>query len=792
MAPPGTSAAAHAREGAPLALPVLLADRQGVAFVATARGAESLRVPRRYWGTEVGVVPIPASDEEIRATDLGAPLDAGSWPSVVPRPDLLAPALSRLVSGEHVELSLQPGRDGLKATLITTHGEEQPFPIAPKDSLGFLAAVFHYVPTGVVRTGQGKPARVLLSVRPAVRRHEYRLRLAAVVASPPPATLPDMGLSPSLLELLLEGLERPAGLLLVSGGPSSGRSTMLELLASTLAARGHKGGRIGATRAGAKPDLTWLADALSDWPFPESLHAAAPDFVLIDRLEGPPDLVMAARLAASGSLVLAGAPASEPEALARTVARDLEGGSGPTVPLAILAQARVRTVCRQCITWRTIPTAQAERLGFQRRDLEEMEKKGGLIVPNGKGCHDCAGTGAAGLTGVFEYLGPEAGPGSLPRMREDGWRKVWQGIACHEDVAALPGAHRPMRTLREIIVHAGLGPGALEGSDADAARPGAAAQESRARGPAARHAAESAPAGAARVGSNIETVARLFTRARSGRPAEPEALADLAREIAARAATDEPLDRLLPRGSGFHLGRHSVNSALIACRLARFLGLEADLPGLARLALLHDAGLLLAGVDPQAELPGVPSEEPLDPQGSRLAPAPVLELLGVEGAAMEETIRQVQSLLASESASSSSAARPDTRVQAVALASLVDLQYHAPDGDRPADLHDVTSVVMERHGRRFSPALFRALLRALPIFPIGTLVELSSGDLARVVSLNEDNHFRPRVEIVTGGETLSERRVVDLARAPFLHIRHRVSGATVDAVGGAVRADARR
>src|SRR5947209_4373770 len=149
MAPPGTSAAAHAREGAPIALPVLLADRQGVAFVATALGVESLRVPRRYWGMEIGLVPIPASDEEIRASDVAPPSDAGTWPSVVPRPDLLAPALSRLLSREHIELSVQPSHDGLRATLLTPHGEEQPFPIAPKDAPGFLTAVLHYSPCGV-------------------------------------------------------------------------------------------------------------------------------------------------------------------------------------------------------------------------------------------------------------------------------------------------------------------------------------------------------------------------------------------------------------------------------------------------------------------------------------------------------------------------------------------------------------------------------------------------------------------------------------------------------------------
>src|SRR5437867_5267336 len=177
----------------PLPLPVLLADRQEVAFVATPRGIESLRIPPRYWGAQVGVVAIPVSDEEVRGAELQPSSDAGAWPRVVTRPDLLAPALSRLLAGEHTELSLQPGRNGLKATLLTPADEEQPFPVAPKDALGFLAAVFQHAPRGVVKTAGGRARRVLLSVRPAARPHEYRVRIIGVVEAPPPATLADIG-----------------------------------------------------------------------------------------------------------------------------------------------------------------------------------------------------------------------------------------------------------------------------------------------------------------------------------------------------------------------------------------------------------------------------------------------------------------------------------------------------------------------------------------------------------------------------------------------------------------------
>src|SRR6266850_2513137 len=467
---------AVAADGAPdrgpvkgsLPLPVLLADRQEVAFVATPRGIESLRIPRRYWGTQVGVVAIPVSDDEVRAAELQPSSDAGAWPRVVTRPDLLAPALSRLTGGEHAELSLQPARDGLKVTLLPSDGEEQPFPVAPKDALGFLAAVFQHAPRGVVKTAGGRARRVLLSVRPAARPHEYRVRISGVVETAQPATLNDIGLSPAVLELLLESLERRAGILLVSGGPATGRTTTLDLLALTLSSRDRAGGRIGPRARAARPELPWLAEALSDWPFPESLMAAAPDFILVEHLEGTSDLLLAARLASSGCLVLAGAPAADPEALATSVDRELAAGSAPAVPVSILGQTIVRTPCRGCLGWTSVPAAQLRRLGFHRRDVEEMDRRGGLAVARGAGCADCSRTGAAGLTGLQEFIDPGQAAPSLPRLREEGWRKVAQGLACVDDVMTLSGAQRPMRTLREITLHAGLSPAAAEGPGGDA------------------------------------------------------------------------------------------------------------------------------------------------------------------------------------------------------------------------------------------------------------------------------------------------------------------------------------
>jgi hypothetical protein len=775
VAAPARRSDSSSGEARPVVGHLLLADRERVSFLAVSSHRDVVQAPRSYWGAEVGLVYIPAAEEEIRAAEVSPPRHSGPWLRVVPRPDLLAPALSRLISGEHVEMSLQPSLDGLKSSLLTVHGEEQPFPIAPKDALGFLAAVFGFAPLGIVKTGMNRPSRIALSVRPASRHQDYRIRLAGAASSPPPHDLSDSGLSPALLDSILERLECRAGLFLVAGGPCSGRSTTLDLLAASLIARGRCGGRFGEPQGGSLAKLDWLSPALADWPFPGSLHGAAPDFIVLDRLDRSVDLVLAARLAATGIMVLAGAPAAEADALVRMVGREIEGGSGPMVPVAVLSQSLVRTVCRQCRTWKTLPLAQAEKNGFHRRDLEELVRKGGLVLPGGKGCVECAGTGHDGLTAVFEYVAPEAPPGSLPTLREDGWRKVIQGIASHEDVQILPGAHRPMRVVREIFARSGVAAAEPRGS---------------ASSPLALHLeGQQAPAGSvgrlptAPALEVVQALMAFMQKVGSGHEPKPGDLGGLARAVVQRADSEGALQEILVRDQGLEPTCGAVNAALLAVRLAAQIAQQIDLVEIAELALLRGIRSLTLGEGAPGE-PDGPAHAGRAGRGgaSRMDPRLLVARLGAERKGLTDLARHVDEMLSHETRATEDDRNRDVRAQAVALASLVESHIQHAEGSGRADLPEVTSLVMEQYGRRFAPALFRALLRALPIFPIASLVELSSGDLARVVSLNEDNHFRPRVEIVrTTGESLSEPRIVDLSRAPFLHIRHRVPGAEAGA-----------
>ena len=739
--------------GGDAAIPVILAERQGLLFVAAPEGPTPLAPPERYRAEGTQVVPLFASPEEAAAAEIQPAAEPGGWRRIAPRADLLAPALARLLAGEHQEMTLHPGRDGLKATLQSGRGERRPYPIAARDALALLAAVLQAAPRGVVSVGGGAmKSRLLLAVSPGARPMDYRARLAGVTAAAPPAGLADAGMPPALLDAIADSEDRPGGLWLLSGDSGSGRSTTLDLLARGFVERGLRGGRIAPQPGDAAASgIAWLAPALRDWPFPAALREAAPDFVLVDRFDVSRDLGVAARLAALGTRVVATVGSYGTAALVGRIVDRLRALAAPNVPVLVVAQALVRTVCPACLEWHVLPEAASLRFGWHARDLAEFARQDGLTVPRGRGCRACGGTGCAGLTGVFAAAEADHARRHAT-LREEGWRKVFDAAAWYEDVAALPGPTGTLAPLREIAALAG------------AVSSSAARRESRIPAPemsagaavtGAAGGAGAPPPGSAEIDS--QELTRLVRDAARGAAPPGERLAALATTLAGRAAHGR-LAGLLAKGDASSSPElHAVNTALIAVRLVTALGQGEDAPATALLALVHDAGLFGDAAAADA--------------------AALTRTLGIEDRETARRIGEVRLMLASGPAPGADRTPADLRSQAVALAALIH-RAHREGQSKGLDLHDITSHMMVEHGRSFSPLLFRALLRAIPVFPIGCLVELSSGDLARVVSQNDENHFRPRVEITAprgGAPVAGEARVVDLARAPFLHIRHRVA-----------------
>ncbi|MCA9095474.1 MAG: HD domain-containing protein, partial [Planctomycetaceae bacterium] len=75
-------------------------------------------------------------------------------------------------------------------------------------------------------------------------------------------------------------------------------------------------------------------------------------------------------------------------------------------------------------------------------------------------------------------------------------------------------------------------------------------------------------------------------------------------------------------------------------------------------------------------------------------------------------------------------------------------------------------MLQETRKGRFDQASMRALLSVVSLFPIGSLVELSDGRIARVIRANRDDYVRPIVEILLTATSTTPVEIVDLKDSP--------------------------
>lgn len=91
-------------------------------------------------------------------------------------------------------------------------------------------------------------------------------------------------------------------------------------------------------------------------------------------------------------------------------------------------------------------------------------------------------------------------------------------------------------------------------------------------------------------------------------------------------------------------------------------------------------------------------------------------------------------------------------------------------------LYKAVSLIIKDTSKHFDPKVSRELVSALGLYPPGTIVELSDGNIAVVIACNEGDLFRPTVKLmgsweeVVSGDT-SDEMVVNLRNTPCLYIK---------------------
>lgn len=273
-------------------------------------------------------------------------------------------------------------------------------------------------------------------------------------------SLADLGMPAEILGDWRQLIDRPHGILLVTGPTGSGKSTTLYASLNTIVSdkikvitvedpvEYHVAG-VNQIQVNHKVGLTFAAGL-------RSILRHDPDVVMIGEIRDKETAETAIQASLTGHLVFSTLHTNDASGAAT---RLLDMGVEPFLVSSsvegVLAQRLVRRLCASCgvIVNLDVPLAHDANEAIRRAHAgplhEELASRGGgRQVPVAVGCRACRGTGYRGRVGVYELL----------RLTED-TRQLIMDRASAPKIAAQAIAQTKLRTLREdgfTKVRAGL------------------------------------------------------------------------------------------------------------------------------------------------------------------------------------------------------------------------------------------------------------------------------------------------------------------------------------------------
>lgn len=247
-------------------------------------------------------------------------------------------------------------------------------------------------------------------------------------------------------------IQRPHGIILVTGPTGSGKTTTLYCALEKINSPDKKIITVedpveyqlkGINQIQVKPAIgLTFANAL------RSIVRQDPDVILIGEIRDAETAEIAIHSALTGHLVLTTLHTNDaPSAITRLIDMGTEDYLLSSTVIGILAQRLVRVACPYCQEPYSPSPAVLKEMKLTTADLS------GLKISQVKGCEKCSHTGYWGRQGIFEFLKiteeiqklilgkkdsniirEAARKNGLRTLREDGWLKVKQGITTIPEV----------------------------------------------------------------------------------------------------------------------------------------------------------------------------------------------------------------------------------------------------------------------------------------------------------------------------------------------------------------------
>ncbi|HEX9798742.1 MAG TPA: ATPase, T2SS/T4P/T4SS family [Thermoanaerobaculia bacterium] len=269
--------------------------------------------------------------------------------------------------------------------------------------------------------------------------------------------LAGLGFYPEELVVFNDFISRPHGIILVTGPTGSGKTTTLYSAMRAIANRERNITTIEDPIEMVIEDFNQTAvQPKIGIDFAHALRHILrqdPDVIMVGEIRDPETATYAVQAALTGHLVFSTLHTNDAAtAITRLIDLGIERFLISSTLIGAMAQRLVRTICRNCVGERTLSAEEAASL---RLTVPSGKR---IRVKEGRGCHECRGTGYRGRSGVFEILpiddtikalvveqkdAPEikreAVRLGMKTLRQSALRKLAEGVTTFEEVVRVTG-----------------------------------------------------------------------------------------------------------------------------------------------------------------------------------------------------------------------------------------------------------------------------------------------------------------------------------------------------------------